>query len=73
MAAFKLQEQNCVLATKTIWPAKLNIFSVSDPLLIPGLDNLKKKKDILCVDPVYLCLVHIIVVPISVICGPPEY
>lgn len=73
VAAFELQRQNCVLATKTIWPAKLNIFTVSDHLLIPGLDNWKEKKDIFCVDPVHLCLVHIIVVPVSVTCGPLEY
>lgn len=52
---------------------KLDIFTVW-PLPTPGLDNLekRKKKDVLCVNPVHLCLVHITVVPVGVTWGPPE-
>lgn len=74
VAAFELQGQNCVLVTETIWPVKLDIFTVW-----PFADSWtrqfgekKRKKDVLCVNPVHLCLVHITVVPVGVTWGPLE-
>lgn len=50
MAAFELQGQNCVLVTETIWPVKLDVFTVwlfADPWT-RQFGERKKKRHLMC-------------------------